>query len=156
MTCGLVPTANGVHGKYLIASIDQSLVRMGLDYVDIFYSHRPDPETPLEETMGALDRIVRSGKALYVGLSNYSPEQTRQSSQILPALGNPCLLHQPRYNMFDRRVEGGLLETLKEERHRLRRLLTTGPRPFNGTLSRRVSRTIRGWVKRAGFSKRAM
>src|SRR3984893_6716515 len=101
--------------KYLIASIDQSLVRMGLDYVDIFYSHRPDPETPLEETMGALDRIVRSGKALYVGLSNYSPEQTRQSSQILRGLGTPCLLHQPRYNMFDRRVEGGLLETLKEE-----------------------------------------
>lgn len=101
--------------KYLIASLDQSLIRMGLDYVDVFYSHRPDPETPLEETMGALDRIVRSGKALYVGLSNYSPEQTRQSSQILRAMGTPCLLHQPRYNMFDRRVEGGLLEILKEE-----------------------------------------
>ena len=101
--------------KYLIASLDQSLARMGLDYVDIFYSHRPDPETPLEETMGALDWIVRSGKALYVGLSNYSPEQTRQSSQILRSLGTPCLLHQPRYNMFDRGVEGGLFEILKEE-----------------------------------------
>jgi L-glyceraldehyde 3-phosphate reductase len=101
--------------KYLIASLDQSLIRMGLDYVDVFYSHRPDPETPLEETMGALDHIVRSGKALYVGISNYSPEQTRESSRILRALGTPCLLHQPRYNMFDRHVEGGLLEVLKEE-----------------------------------------
>src|SRR6202166_1680961 len=101
--------------KYLIASLDQSLIRMGIDYVDIFYSHRPDPETPLEETMGALDHIVRSGKALYVGISNYSPEQTRESSRILLALGTPCLLHQPRYNMFDRQVEGGLLEVLQEE-----------------------------------------
>ena len=101
--------------KSLIASVDQSLLRMGLDYVDIFYSHRPDPETPLEETMGALDRIVRSGKALYVGISNYSPEQTREASRILRALGTPCLLHQPRYNMFDRHVEGGLLDVLKEE-----------------------------------------
>jgi len=101
--------------KYLIASLDQSLIRMGLDYVDVFYSHRPDPETPLEETMGALDRIVRSGKALYVGISNYSPEQTRESSRILRALGTPCLLHQPRYNMFDRHIEGGLLDVLKEE-----------------------------------------
>src|SRR6516164_1493661 len=88
---------------------------MGLDYVDIFYSHRPDPETPLEETMQALDHIVRSGKALYIGISNYSPEQTRESSKILHALGTPCLLHQPRYNMFDRRIEGGLLGVLKEE-----------------------------------------
>jgi L-glyceraldehyde 3-phosphate reductase len=101
--------------KYLIASLDQSLIRMGLDYVDVFYSHRPDPETPLEETMGALDHIVRSGKALYVGISNYSPEQTRESSRILRALGTPCLLHQPRYNMFDRHVEGGLLDVLKDE-----------------------------------------
>jgi len=101
--------------KYLIASLDQSLIRMSLDYVDIFYSHRPDPETPLEETMGALDQIVRSGKALYVGISNYSPEQTRESSRILRALGTPCLLHQPRYNMFDRRIEGDLLDVLKEE-----------------------------------------
>jgi L-glyceraldehyde 3-phosphate reductase len=101
--------------KYLIASLDQSLKRMGLDYVDIFYSHRPDPETPLEETMGALDHIVRSGRALYVGISNYSPEQTRDASRILRALGTPCLLHQPRYNMFDRHIEEGLLDVLKEE-----------------------------------------
>jgi L-glyceraldehyde 3-phosphate reductase len=101
--------------KYLIASLDQSLIRMGLDYVDIFYSHRPDPETPLEETMGALDQTVRNGKALYVGISNYSPEQTREVARILRALGTPCLLHQPRYNMFDRRIEEGLLEVLKEE-----------------------------------------
>jgi L-glyceraldehyde 3-phosphate reductase len=101
--------------KHLIASLDQSLTRMGLEYVDIFYSHRPDPETPLEETMGALNQIVRSGKALYAGISNYSPEQTRESSRILRALGTPCLLHQPRYNMFDRRIEDGLLDVLKEE-----------------------------------------
>jgi L-glyceraldehyde 3-phosphate reductase len=88
---------------------------MGLDYVDIFYSHRPDPETPLEETMGALDHIVRSGRALYVGISNYSPDQTREASRILRALGTPCLLHQPRYNMFDRHIEDGLLGVLKEE-----------------------------------------
>ncbi len=101
--------------KYLIASLDQSLIRMGLEYVDVFYSHRPDPETPLEETMGALDHIVRSGKAIYAGISNYSPEQTRDASRILRTLGTPCLLHQPRYNMFDRRVEDGLLDVLKEE-----------------------------------------
>src|ERR1700745_956395 len=109
------PYGGGGSRKYLIASLDQSLIRMGLDYVDVFYSHRPDPETPLEETMGALDHSVRSGRALYVGISNYSPEQTRESSKILRALGTPCLLHQPRYNMFDRRIEGGLLEVLKEE-----------------------------------------
>jgi len=101
--------------KYLIASLDQSLKRMGLDYVDIFYSHRPDPDTPLEETMGALDHIVRSGRALYVGISTYNPEQTRQAAQILRDLGTPCLIHQPRYNMFDRWIEDGLLDTLEEE-----------------------------------------
>ena len=101
--------------KNLIASLDQSLKRMGLDYVDIFYSHRPDPETPLEETMGALDYIVRSGRALYTGISNYSPEQTRQASRILRALGTPCLLHQPKYNMFDRHIENSLLGVLGEE-----------------------------------------
>lgn len=101
--------------KYLIASLDQSLKRMGLDYVDIFYSHRFDPKTPLEETMGALDFIVRSGRALYVGISTYNPEQTRQASRILRELGTPCLIHQPRYNMFDRWIEDGLLDTLKEE-----------------------------------------
>ncbi len=101
--------------KYLIASLDQSLRRMGLEYVDIFYSHRPDPDTPLEETMGALDQIVRSGRALYVGISNYSPEQARQAAQILHKLGTPCLIHQPRYSMYDRWVEEGLLTVLGEE-----------------------------------------
>jgi L-glyceraldehyde 3-phosphate reductase len=102
--------------KYLIASLDQSLKRMGLDYVDIFYSHRPDNETPLEETMGALDFAVRSGRALYVGISNYSPEMTRQAAQILRSLGTPLLIHQPRYSMLDRWVEEkGLLEVLEQE-----------------------------------------
>ena len=101
--------------KDLLASLDQSLERMGLDYVDIFYSHRPDPETPLEETMGALASAVRQGKALYVGISNYSPEETRQAAKILRELGTHCLIHQPRYNMFDRGVEDGLLDTLEEE-----------------------------------------
>ena len=101
--------------KYLIASLDQSLKRMGLGYVDIFYSHRPDPETPLEETMGALDFIVRSGRALYVGLSNYTAAQTRQAAAILRDLGTPCLIHQPRYHMFDRWIEDGLLDALGEE-----------------------------------------
>jgi len=101
--------------KYLIASLDQSLKRMGLEYVDIFYSHRPDPNTPLEETMGALDHLVRQGKALYVGISSYTPEQTRQAAQILRALGTPCLIHQPSYNMFNRWIEEELLDVLAEE-----------------------------------------
>lgn len=101
--------------KYLIASLDQSLSRMGLDYVDIFYHHRPDPETPLEETMGALDSIVRQGKALYVGISSYPPDETRKAAQILRDLGTPCLIHQPRYNMFDRWIEDGLLRVLAKE-----------------------------------------
>lgn len=101
--------------KYLIASLDQSLRRMGLDYVDLFYSHRPDPDTPLEETMGALDYAVRSGRALYVGLSNYSAEQTQQAVAILRDLGTPCLIHQPRYNMFDRWVENALTDVLQAE-----------------------------------------
>jgi L-glyceraldehyde 3-phosphate reductase len=101
--------------KYLIASLDQSLKRMGLDYVDIFYSHRPDPDTPLEETMGALDYAVRSGRALYVGISSYSPEQTQQAAAILRDLGTPCLIHQPSYNMFNRWVENGLLDVLEAE-----------------------------------------
>src|SRR5690349_7061232 len=88
--------------KYLTASLDQSLKRMGLEYVDIFYSHRPDPDTPLEETMGALDAAVRAGKALYAGISNYSPEQTAKAAKILRDLGTPLLIHQPRYSMFDR------------------------------------------------------
>jgi L-glyceraldehyde 3-phosphate reductase len=101
--------------KYLVASLDQSLKRMGLQYVDIFYHHRPDPETPLEETMGALDTIVRSGKALYVGISMYPPDLTRQAVKILKDLGTPCLIHQPNYSLFDRWVEDGLLEVLAEE-----------------------------------------
>ncbi|MFJ1606313.1 L-glyceraldehyde 3-phosphate reductase [Streptomyces sp. NPDC088253] len=103
--------------KYLLSSLDQSLARMGLEYVDIFYSHRPDPETPLEETMGALHSAVQQGKALYVGISNYSAEQTRDAARILAELGTPLLIHQPRYSMLDRRPEDeGLLDTLDELR----------------------------------------
>ena len=98
--------------KYLISSLDQSLKRMQLDYVDIFYSHRLDPDTPLEETMGALDQAVRSGKALYAGISNYPAEMTVRASQILKEMGTPCLIHQPRYSMFERWVENGLLDAL--------------------------------------------
>ncbi len=101
--------------KYLTASLDQSLKRLQLDYVDIFYHHRPDPNTPLEETMSALDLIVRQGKALYVGLSNYRPEETREASKILKRLGTPCLIHQPNYSMFSRWIEDGLLDVLDEE-----------------------------------------
>lgn len=101
--------------KYLLASLDQSLSRMGLEYVDIFYSHRPDPETPIEETMGALDHAVRSGKSLYAGISNYSAEQAKEAIDILNSLGTPCLIHQPKYNMFDRWVEDGLLDVLESE-----------------------------------------
>jgi L-glyceraldehyde 3-phosphate reductase len=101
--------------KYMLASLDQSLKRMGLEYVDIFYSHRFDPNTPLEETMGALDTAVRQGKALYVGISSYSPEDTRRAAEILRGLGTPCLIHQPSYNMFDRWIENGLLEVLDEQ-----------------------------------------
>jgi L-glyceraldehyde 3-phosphate reductase len=101
--------------KYLLASLNASLKRMGLEYVDIFYSHRFDPETPLEETMGALDSAVRQGKALYVGISSYHPEQTRRAAEILQELGTPCLIHQPSYNMFNRWIEEGLLDVLLEE-----------------------------------------
>jgi L-glyceraldehyde 3-phosphate reductase len=111
---------NGPYGefgsrKYLTASLDQSLKRMGLDYVDIFYSHRYDPQTPLEETMGALDQAVRSGKALYVGISSYGPKKTREAAVILRRLGTPCLIHQPSYSMLNRWVEGGLLDVLADE-----------------------------------------
>lgn len=101
--------------KYLIASLDQSLKRMGLEYVDIFYHHRPDPDTPLKETMKALDQIVRQGKALYVGLSNYSATQTREATAILDDLGTPCLIHQPKYSMFERGPEEALLSVLDEK-----------------------------------------
>jgi L-glyceraldehyde 3-phosphate reductase len=109
------PYGNFGSRKYLIASLDQSLRRMGLKYVDIFYHHRPDPETPLEETMMALDHIVRSGRALYVGISQYKPEQTKKAAQILRQLGTPCLIHQPVYSMFNRWVEDDLLDVLTDE-----------------------------------------
>jgi L-glyceraldehyde 3-phosphate reductase len=114
---GMWPGPYGDWGsrKYLIASLDQSLKRMGLEYVDIFYSHRPDPETPIEETMGALDQIVRSGKALYAGISSYDAKQTAAAVKILHELGTPCLIHQPKYSMFDRWVEDGLLDVLGKE-----------------------------------------
>jgi L-glyceraldehyde 3-phosphate reductase len=101
--------------KYLLASLDQSLRRLGLDYVDIFYSHRPDPDTPLEETLGALAHAVRAGKALYAGVSNYNPVQTARAAKLLRELGAPCLIHQPRYNMFDRGPEEGLFDVLVRE-----------------------------------------
>ena len=100
--------------KYLISSLHQSLQRMGLDYVDIFYSHRPDPDTPLEETMMALDAIVRQGKALYAGISNYKPEEALKAIKILQELGTPCVIHQPKYSMFERWVEDGLLDILEK------------------------------------------
>ena len=101
--------------KYLISSLDQSLKRMQVEYVDIYYSHRPDPNTPLEETIMALDQIVRQGKALYVGISNYSAKQTAEAAEILKQLGTPCLIHQPKYSMFERWVEGGLLDVVQEK-----------------------------------------
>jgi L-glyceraldehyde 3-phosphate reductase len=101
--------------KSVLASLDQSLTRMGVEYVDIFYSHRFDPETPLEETMGALDRAVRSGKALYAGISSYSPERTAEAAAILREMGTPLLIHQPSYSMLNRWIEGGLLDTLEQE-----------------------------------------
>src|SRR6202021_2650121 len=114
---GMFPGPYGDWGskKYLVASLDQSLKRMGLDYVDIFYHHRPDPQTPLEETMGALDLIVRQGKALYVGISSYSASETEAAVRVLNRLGTPCLIHQPKYSMFDRWIEDGLLDVLGEK-----------------------------------------
>ncbi|WP_088322809.1 aldo/keto reductase [Polaribacter tangerinus] len=108
------PYGNLGSKKFLVASLDQSLQRMGLDYVDIFYHHRPDYDTPLEETMGALDLIVKQGKALYVGISNYQPKEAEKAFKILKKLGTPCLIHQPRYNIFDRWIENGLLNLLEE------------------------------------------
>jgi L-glyceraldehyde 3-phosphate reductase len=114
---GMWPGPYGDWGsrKYLLASLDQSLKRMGVEYVDIFYSHRPDPETPIEETMGALDQAVRSGKALYAGISSYSAAQTAVAAKTLRELGTPCLIHQPKYSMFERWIEGGLLDVLGKE-----------------------------------------
>ncbi len=113
---GMWPGPYGDWGskKYLVASLDQSLKRMGLEYVDIFYHHRPDPETPLEETMATLDLIVRQGKALYVGISSYPPEEAARAFTLLKQMGTPCLIHQPRYSMFDRWVEDGLLDVVEE------------------------------------------
>ncbi|MET8744315.1 aldo/keto reductase [Streptomyces sp. NPDC004728] len=134
--------------KNLLSSLDQSLARLGLDHVDIFYSHRPDPDTPLEETMGALDSAVRQGKALYVGISNYSPEQTRRAARILDGLGTPLLIHQPRYSMLDRRAEDGLLTALDE--------LGTGSIAYSpleqGILSDRYLRGIPEGSRAAGSS----
>ena len=115
--CDMWPGPYGEFGsrKYLLASLDQSLLRMRLDYVDIFYSHRPDPDTPFEETMGALDQAVRQGKALYAGISSYTAEQTAEAASILRRLGTPCLIHQPRYSMFDRWIEDGLTDVLERE-----------------------------------------
>ena len=114
---GMWPGPYGDFGsrKYLVASLDQSLRRMGLDYVDIFYHHRPDPDTPLEETMGALDFIVRSGRALYVGISSYQADDTRRAAQIMRQLGTPLLIHQPLYHMLNRWIENGLTEALRDE-----------------------------------------
>ena len=144
--------------KSLVASLNQSLKRMGLEYVDIFYHHRPDPETPLEETMRALDLIVRQGKALYVGLSNYTAEQTQSAVAILNQLGTPCLIHQPRYNIFDRWVENGLLNVLEEN--------GIGCIPFSplaqGLLTNRYLKTIpedsrmakpHGFLKKEAFTE---
>jgi L-glyceraldehyde 3-phosphate reductase len=109
------PYGNWGSRKYLHASLDQSLRRMKLDYVDIFYSHRPDPQTPIEETMSALDHAVRSGKALYAGISSYDAQQTATAADVLRRLGTPCLIHQPKYSMFERKIETGLLDVLKKE-----------------------------------------
>ncbi|NED93936.1 L-glyceraldehyde 3-phosphate reductase [Phytoactinopolyspora alkaliphila] len=108
------PYGDGGSRKYLLASLDQSLARLGVDYVDIFYSHRPDPETPIAETMGALATAVQQGKALYAGISNYSPEQSTEAARTLQDLGVPLLIHQPKYSMLDRRLESGLADTLDE------------------------------------------
>ena len=130
--------------KYLTASLDQSLQRLGLDYVDIFYHHRPDPDTPLEETMGALDAAVRAGKALYVGVSSYSPGHTAKAAEILRGLGTPLLIHQPSYSMFNRWIEPELLDVLEREGRRLHRVHRARPGPAHRPLSRRACPTTRG------------
>ena len=130
--------------KYLLASLDQSLGRMGLDYVDIFYSHRYDPDTPLEETMGALDTAVRQGKALYVGISSYSAVKTEEAAEILRALGTPFVIHQPSYSLLNRWIEDELLATLEERRHRLHRFLAARTGPSDQQVPRRDSRGVEG------------
>ena len=132
--------------KYLLASLDQSLARMGLDYVDVFYSHRFDPDTPLEETMGALDTAVRSGRALYAGISSYSPETHRRGRRRSCAtMGTPLLIHQPSYSMLNRWIEGGLLDTLEAEGRRLHRVLTAGARDAHVEATSTACRLIRAW-----------
>jgi L-glyceraldehyde 3-phosphate reductase len=116
------PYGDGGSKKYLVASLDQSLKRMQLDYVDIFYHHRPDPETPLEESMSTLDLVVRQGKALYAGISNYPAKEAAKAIAILKKLGTPCLIHQPKYSMFVRKVENGLLDVLEKRRCGLYRI----------------------------------
>ena len=141
--------------KYLLASLDQSLKRMGLDYVDIFYSHRLDPETPLEETMGALDHAVRQGKALYVGISTYNSRRTSEAAAILRELGTPCLIHQPSYSMIDRWVEDDqLLDTLGAGRRRRDRFLPARARPVDRPIFRRRSRRARARSRPNDFSDR--
>ena len=130
--------------KYLLASLDQSLRRMGLDYVDIFYSHRFDPETPLEETMGALDSAVRQGKALYVGISSYSPEKTREAAAILDGLGTPLLIHQPSYSMLNRWIEAGLARRSRRARGGLHRLLPACPGDAHRQVPSRDPRGVEG------------
>ena len=133
--------------KYLLASLDQSLQRMGLEYVDIFYHHRPDPDTPLEETMGALDHIVRQGKALYAGISAYPPNRPRRAAQILRTLGTPCLIHQPAYSMFNRWVEDGLLEVLEAEGMGCIVFSPAGAGPAHGQIPAAASPMVRGRAK---------
>ena len=136
-TCGPGPTATSGSRKYLLASLDQSLRRMGLDYVDIFYSHRRDPGTPMEETLGALDTAVRQGKALYAGISSYSPERTAQAAEILRGLGTPLLIHQPSYSMLNRWIERGTAGRARRARARLHRLLAARPGHAHRPLSAR-------------------
>ena len=148
------PGPYGIGGsrKYLLASLDQSLRRMGLEYVDLFYSHRVDPDTPLEETMGALDAAVRQGKALYVGISSYSARRTREAVAILRALGTPPVIHQPSYSMFNRWIEPELLDVLARGGDGRHRLLAAGPGPVDRPLPGRRARRIRGPRARARSS----
>ena len=142
-TCGPGPTATGARASTCWPRSTSRSARMGLDYVDIFYSHRVDPETPLEETMGALDTAVRQGKALYVGISSYSAERTRAAAEILRSLGTPLLIHQPSYSMLNRWIEPDLLGTLESSRRRLHRVLAARPGAPHRPLPRRRSRRTR-------------
>ena len=144
------PGPYGIGGsrKYLIASLEQSLKRMGLEYVDIFYSHRPSDDVPLEETMGALAHLVRQGKALYVGISSYGPERTRKAAEILRGEGVPLLIHQPSYSLLNRWVEKGLLETLECAGSRLHRVFAVGARFADGQIFERRTGEFAGPFER--------